>query len=106
MTTTLSKQSGQKEVSLFHVEDLASALLTSNWMTFLGFVIMLCSIGYAVFYFKFVKGPRRIWKDLEREQMYDKLHEMEKIVVDMYEKETETENPRNVKRGRKLGQEE
>ena len=43
---------------------------------------------------------------MEREQMYDKLHEMEKIVVDMYEKETETENPRNVKRGRKLGQEE
>ena len=72
-----------KEVSLFHIEGLASAQRTSNWMTFIGFAILLSILGYAAFHYKFVKGPRRIRKDMEREQLLDRLHELEEILVDM-----------------------
>ena len=73
----------KKEVSFLHIEGLASAQRTSNLMTLVGFAILFCSIGYAVFYFKYVKEPRRIRKEMEREQTLDRLHEMEGVLVDM-----------------------
>ena len=88
-----------KEVSLLHIEGLASAQRTSNWMTFIGFATLFGSIGYAIFHFKVVKGPRRLRKDMEREQMMDRLHEMEEVLVDMgYIKKKRT---RKGKKGRK-----
>ena len=40
------KTSETREVSLLHIEGLASAQRTSNWVTFLGFLAMVGSVGY------------------------------------------------------------
>lgn len=77
------KTTETREVSFLHIEGLASAQRTSNWMTFIGFAILFCSIGYAAFHFKFIKGARQIRKDMEKEQMMDRLHEMEEVLIDM-----------------------
>ena len=77
------KTTETREVSFLHIEGLASAQRTSNWMTFIGFAILFFSIGYAAFHFKFIKGARQIRKDMEKEQMMDRMHEMEEVLIDM-----------------------
>jgi len=93
------KTTETKEISFLHIEGLASAQRTSNWMTMIGFAILFSAIGFAAFHFKYVKGPRRIRKDMEREQTLDRLHEMEEVLVDLgYMKKKRT---RKGKRGKK-----
>ena len=77
------RTSETREVSLLHIEGLASAQRTTNWMTFLGFVVMLGSVGYAVFHYKIVRGPRRMKKDMDRERMVDRLHDIEEVLVEL-----------------------
>ena len=77
------KTSETREVSLLHIEGLASAQRTSNWVTFLGFLAMVGSVGYAVFHYKIVRGPRRMQKDMDRERMVDRLHDIEEVLVEL-----------------------
>lgn len=77
------KTSETREVSLLHIEGLASAQRTSNWVTFLGFLAMMGSVGYAVFHYKIVRGPRRMQKDMDRERMVDRLHDIEEVLVEL-----------------------
>ena len=77
------KTSEKSEVSLVHIEGLASAQRTSNWMTLLGFVVLLGSVGYVVFHYKVVRGPRRLQKDMDRERMIDRLHDIEEVLVEL-----------------------
>ena len=77
------KTSEKSEVSLLHIEGLASAQRTSNWMTFLGFLVVVGSVGYAVFHYKIVRGPRRMQKDMDRERMIDRLHDIEEVLVEL-----------------------
>ena len=77
------KTSETREVSLLHIDGLASAQRTSNWVTFLGFLAMVGSVGYAVFHYKIVRGPRRMQKDMDRERMVDRLHDIEEVLVEL-----------------------
>ena len=52
-------------------------------MTLIGFTIIFLAIGYAVFHFKFVKGPRSVKKDEERARMMDRLTDVEEVMLEM-----------------------
>ena len=40
-------------------------------------------MGYAVFHYKIVRGPRRMQKDMDRERMVDRLHDIEEVLVEL-----------------------
>ena len=56
-----------KEVSLFHIEGLATAQRTSNWLTTFGFLLVMATLGYLAFKYKVMGALRRMKKYLERD---------------------------------------
>ena len=73
----------QKEVSLVHVEGLQKGQTTGNLLTILGFLLVLLTLGGMAFHYKIMGAPRRLKKDMEREQLLDRIHEVEQILVDL-----------------------
>ena len=73
----------KREVSLLHIEGLASAQRVSNWVTVMGFLAIMGAMGYAVFHYKVVREPRRLRKDMDRERMVDRLHDIEEVLVEL-----------------------
>ena len=72
-----------KEVSLVHVEGLQKGQTTGNLLTILGFLLVLLTLGGMAFHYKIMGAPRRLKKDMEREQLLDRIHEVEQILVDL-----------------------
>ena len=75
--------SEKREISLLHIEGLASAQRVSNWLTFCGFLTLLVIMGYAGFHYKVIRAPRRMRKDMEREKIVDRLHDIEEVLVEL-----------------------
>ena len=70
-----------KEVSLLHIETLASGQRVTNWTVILGFTIILVLFGFTVFYQRSRKRARRIIKEYERDELLDKISAMEEELV-------------------------
>ena len=51
--------------------------------TILGFLLILLTLGGMAFHYKILGAPRRLKKDMEREQLLDRIHEVEQILVDL-----------------------
>ena len=77
--TTIEK----KELSLVHVEGLTKAQTTSNLLTILGFLLVLATLGGLAFHYKVMGAPRRMRKDMEREKILDRIHDLEQVLVDL-----------------------
>ena len=73
----------EKEVSLVHIEGLQKGQTTGNLLTILGFLLILLTLGGMAFHYKIMGAPRRLKKDMEREQLLDRIHEVEQILVDL-----------------------
>ena len=73
----------EKEVSLIHIEGLQKGQITGNLLTILGFLLILLTLGGMAFHYKIMGAPRRLKKDMEREQLLDRIHEVEQILVDL-----------------------
>ena len=73
----------RQEVSLVHIEGLKSAQRASNWASFFGFVAVLGIGGYAVFHHRVIRNPRRTRKNMDRERMLDRLHDIEEVLVEL-----------------------
>ena len=76
--TTIEK----KELSLVHVEGLTKAQTTGNLLTIMGFLLVLLTLGGMAFHYKIMGTPRRM-KDMEREKILDRIHDLEQVLVDL-----------------------
>ena len=77
--TTIEK----KELSLVHVEGLTKAQTTGNLLTIMGFLLVLLTLGGMAFHYKIMGAPRRMKKDMEREKILDRIHDLEQVLVDL-----------------------
>ena len=77
--TTIEK----KELSLVHVEGLTKAQTTGNLLTIMGFLLVLLTLGGMAFHYKIMGAPRRLKKDMEREKLLDRIHDVEQVLVDL-----------------------
>ena len=77
--TTIEK----KELSLVHVEGLTKAQTTGNLLTIMGFLLVLLTLGGMAFHYKIMGAPRRMKKDMEREKILDRIHDVEQVLVDL-----------------------
>jgi len=73
--------STKHEVSLLHIENLASGQRLTNTFMIGGFVIILLLAGYSIFHHRTIKTSRRRVKDLERAQLFDKIQVIEDEMV-------------------------
>ena len=75
------KTDNSKEVSLLHIEGLKSGQNLTNGMVILGFTIILSLFGYTVYHQRSRKRARRIIKEYEREELMNKISDMESELV-------------------------
>ena len=73
----------EKEVSFVHIEGLQKGQTMGYLFTILGFLLILLTLGGMAFHYKILGAPRRLKKDMEREQLLDRIHEVEQILVDL-----------------------
>ena len=100
--TTVEK----KEPSLIHVEGLTNAQTTGNLLTIMGFLLVLLTLGGMAFHYKIMGAPRRLKKDMEREKLLDRIHDVEQVLVDlghMRKKRVVKEKKRFIGKKRKKG---
>ena len=76
--TTIEK----KELSLVHMEGLTTQT-TGNLLTIMGFLLVLLTLEGMAFHYKIMGAPRRLKKDIEREQILDRIHDVEQVLVDL-----------------------
>merc|ERR1712203_650684 len=69
------------EVSLLHIENLASGQRFTNLVMIGGFLVIVLLAGYSVFHSRTSKASRRKIKDLERAQLFDKIQAIEDEMV-------------------------
>ena len=69
------------EVSLLHIENLASGQRLTNSFMIAGFVFFLLLAGYSIFHHKTIKTSRRRVKDLERAQLLEKIQVIEDEMI-------------------------
>ena len=69
------------EVSLLHIENLASGQRLTNSLTLGGFVLILLLAGYSLFHHRTIKTSRRRVKDLERTQLLEKIQVIEDEMI-------------------------
>ena len=72
-----------KEVSIVHIEGLQKGQTTGYLFTVGGILLILLTLGGMGFHYKVLGAPRRLKKDLERERLLDRIHEIEEILVDL-----------------------
>ena len=73
-----------KEFSLVHIDsiqNLATGQKLTNIVVILGFLIILGIFGFGCFYIKAKKRARRFLKDLERQEVMDKISAIETEMV-------------------------
>ena len=70
-----------KEVSIVHIEGLQKGQTTGYLFTVGGILLILLTLGGMGFHYKVLGAPRRLKKDLERERLLDRIHEIEEILV-------------------------
>ena len=70
-----------KEVSIVHIEGLQKGQTTGYLFTVGGILLILFTLGGMGFHYKVLGAPRRLKKDLERERLLDRIHEIEEILV-------------------------
>ena len=75
------RTTNSKEVSLLHIETLASGQRVTNWTVILGFTTILSLFGFTVYHQRSRKQARRIIKEYEREELLDKISAMEEELV-------------------------
>lgn len=75
------KTENSKEVSLLHIETLASGQRVTNWTVILGFIAILALFGFTVYHQRSRKQARRVIKEYEREELLDKISAMENELV-------------------------
>ena len=73
----------EKEVSFVHIEGLQKGQTMGYLFTIMGFLLILLTLGGMAFHYKILGAPRRLKKDMEREQLLDRIHEVEQILVDL-----------------------
>ena len=73
----------EKEVSIVHIEGLQKGQTTGYLFTVGGILLILLTLGGMGFHYKVLGAPRRLKKDLEREQLLDRIHDIEEILVDL-----------------------
>ena len=73
----------EKEVSFVHIEGLQKGQTMGYLFTILGFLLILLTLGGMAFHYKILGAPRSLKKDMEREQLLDRIHEVEQILVDL-----------------------
>ena len=73
----------EKEVSFVHIEGLQKGQTMGYLFTILGFLLILLTLGGMAFHYKILGAPRRLKKDMEREQLLDRIHEVEQILGDL-----------------------
>ena len=73
----------EKEVSFVHIEGLQKGQTMGYLFTILGFLLILLTLGGMAFHYKILGAPRRLKKDMAREQLLDRIHEIEQILVDL-----------------------
>ena len=44
---------------------------------------MLATLGGLAFHYKVMGAPRRMMKDMEREKVLDRIHDLEQVLVDL-----------------------
>lgn len=69
------------EVSLLHIENLASGQRFTNSFMIGGFITICLLAGYSIFHHKTIKTSRRRIKDLERNQLLDKIQVIEDEMI-------------------------
>ena len=73
----------EKEVSIVHIEGLQKGQTTGYLFTVVGILLILLTLGGMAFHYKILGAPRRLKKDMAREQLLDRVHEIEQILVDL-----------------------
>ena len=73
----------EREVSIVHIEGLQKGQTTGYLFTVGGILLILLTLGGMGFHYKVLGAPRRLKKDLEREQLLDRIHDIEEILVDL-----------------------
>ena len=73
----------EKEVLFVHFEGLQKGQTMGYLFTIMGFLLILLTLGGMAFHYKILGAPRRLKKDMEREQLLDRIHEVEQILVDL-----------------------
>ena len=65
------------------MEGLTNAQTTGNLLTIMGFLLVLLTLGGMAFHYKIMGAPRRMKKDMEREQILDRIHNVEQVLLDL-----------------------